>query len=87
MYIPEKGLVLNNFFWPGTPNLYTLRGGVYRSPLDWRDGLKVIRDLQPEILCNTHAKPVIGKERVMKKLTDYMDKISIESSEKPKQKC
>ena len=77
VYIPEKGLVLNNFFWPGTPNLYTLRGGVYRSPLDWRDGLKVIRDLQPEILCNTHARAVVGKELVMKKLTAYMDMISI----------
>ena len=77
VYVPEKGLVLNNFFWPGTPNLYTLRGGVYRSPLDWRDGLKVIRDLQPEILCNTHARAVVGKELVMKKLTAYMDMISI----------
>ena len=77
VYVPEKGLVLNNFFWPGTPNLYTLRGGEYRSPLLWRDGIKLIRDLQPEILCNTHARAVVGKELVMKRLTAYMDKISI----------
>ncbi len=77
VYVPEKGLVLNNFFWPGTPNLYTLRGGDYRSPLIWRDGIKLIRDLQPEILCNTHARAVIGKELVMEKLTAYMDMISI----------
>ena len=67
---------MNNFFWPGTPNLYSLRGAVYRSPLDWRDGLKVIRDLQPEILLNTHARAVVGKEKVMKTLTLYMDMIS-----------
>jgi alkyl sulfatase BDS1-like metallo-beta-lactamase superfamily hydrolase len=77
VYVPEKGLVLNNFFWPGTPNLYTLRGGDYRSPLIWRDGIKLIRDLQPEILCNTHTRAVIGKELVMEKLTAYMDMISI----------
>ena len=77
VYVPEKGLVMNNFFWPGTPNLYTLRGGDYRSPLVWRDGIKLIRDLQPEILCNTHARAVIGKELVMEKLTAYMDMISI----------
>ncbi|MEA3438204.1 MAG: alkyl sulfatase dimerization domain-containing protein, partial [Thermodesulfobacteriota bacterium] len=77
VYVPEKGLVMNNFFWPGTPNLYTLRGGDYRSPLIWRDGIKLIRDLQPEILCNTHARAVIGKELVMEKLTAYMDMISI----------
>lgn len=77
VWVPEKKAVLNNFLWPGTPNLYTLRGGVYRSPLVWRDGLMVIRDLQPEILLNTHARAVVGKEKVMKTLTDYMDQISI----------
>ena len=77
VWIPEKGVVLNNFFWPGTPNLYTLRGGVYRDPLDWRDGLKVIRDLQPEILLNTHTRAIVGKDEVMRRLTGYMDQISL----------
>ena len=77
VWIPEKGVVLNNFFWPGTPNLYTLRGGVYRDPREWRDGLAMIRDLQPEILLNTHARPVIGKEEVLKRLNGYMDQITL----------
>jgi alkyl sulfatase BDS1-like metallo-beta-lactamase superfamily hydrolase len=77
VWIPEKGVVLNNFFWPGTPNLYTLRGGVYRDPRTWRDGLAMIRDLQPEILLNTHARPVVGKEEVMKRLNGYMDQITL----------
>ena len=76
VWVPEKKVVLNNFLWPGTPNLYTLRGGVYRSPLVWRDGVKLIRDLQPEILLNTHARAVVGKEKVMETLTAYMDMIS-----------
>jgi len=76
VWVPGKKAVLNNFLWPGTPNLYTLRGGVYRSPLVWRDGLKVIRDLQPEILLNTHTRAVVGKEKVMETLTAYMDMIS-----------
>jgi linear primary-alkylsulfatase len=76
VWVPEKEAVLNNFLWPGTPNLYSLRGAVYRSPLDWRDGLKVIRDLQPEILLNTHTRAVVGKEKVMKTLTLYMDMMS-----------
>lgn len=77
VWIPEKGVILNNFFWPGTPNLYTLRGGVYRDPRDWRDGLAMIRDLQPEILLNTHARPVVGKEEVLKRLNGYMDQITL----------
>lgn len=76
VWIPEKKAVLNNFYWPVTPNLYSLRGAVYRSPLDWRDGLKVIRDLQPELLLNTHARAVVGKEKVMNTLTLYMDMIT-----------
>lgn len=77
VYVPEKGLVMNNFFWPGTPNIYTLRGGVYRDPLIWRDGLKVIRDLQPEILSNTHTRAIIGKEEVAKRITGYMDMLTL----------
>jgi len=77
VWIPEKGIVLNNFYWPGTPNLYTLRGGTYRDPRIWRDGLAMMRDLQPEILLNTHTRPVVGKEEVMKRLTGYMDQITL----------
>jgi len=77
VYVPEKKLVMNNFFWPGTPNIYTLRGGVYRDPLIWRDGLKVIRDLQPEILTNTHTRAIVGKDEVMKRLTGYMDQVTL----------
>jgi alkyl sulfatase BDS1-like metallo-beta-lactamase superfamily hydrolase len=77
VYVPEKGLVMNNFFWPGTPNIYTLRGGVYRDPLIWRNGLKVIRDLQPEILANTHTRAIVGKDEVTKRLTGYMDQLTL----------
>jgi alkyl sulfatase BDS1-like metallo-beta-lactamase superfamily hydrolase len=77
VWIPEKGVVLNNFFWPGTPNIYTLRGGDYRDPLIWRDGLKLIRDLQPKILLSTHTRPVVGKDEVMRRLTGYMDQMSL----------
>jgi len=77
VYVPEKKLVMNNFFWPGTPNIYTLRGGVYRDPLIWRDGLKVIRDLEPEILSNTHTRAIVGKDEVMDRLTGYMDQVTL----------
>ena len=77
VYVPEKKLVMNNFFWPGTPNIYTLRGAVYRDPLIWRDGLKVIRDLEPEILTSTHTRAIAGKDEVMKRLTGYMDQLTL----------
>ncbi len=77
VWIPEKGVCLNNFLWPGTPNIYSLRGAVYRNPLIWRDGLKVIRDLQPEAVLNTHTRPIVGKEEVLRRLTGYMDQVTL----------
>lgn len=77
VWIPEKGIVLNNFFWPGTPNLYTLRGSEYREPTSWRDGLAMMRDLQPEIILNTHARPVVGQDEVLRRLNGYMDMITL----------
>jgi len=77
VWIPEKRVVLNNFFWPGTPNLYSLRGAVYRDPTDWRDGLRVIRDLQPRVLLSTHARAIVGEKEVAEALTAYMDLITL----------
>jgi len=77
VWVPDRKVALNNFFGPATPNIYTLRGGVYRNPLIWRDGLKVIRDLEPEVLLNTHTRAIVGKEEVARRLTGYMDQISL----------
>ncbi|MDJ0510145.1 MAG: alkyl sulfatase dimerization domain-containing protein [Crocosphaera sp.] len=77
VWIPEKQAVLNNFFWPGTPNLYSLRGAVYRDPQSWSGGLKVIRDLQPTYLLNTHARAIVGQTEVAETLNNYIDLVSL----------
>ena len=77
VWIPEKQAVLNNFFWPGTPNLYSLRGAVYRDPQSWSGGLKVIRDLQPTYLLNTHARAIVGQVEVAETLNNYIDLVSL----------
>jgi len=76
-WIPGKLAAFNNFFWPGMPNLYSLRGAVYRDPTIWRDGLKVIRDLKPKYLISTHARTVVGEKEVAEALTNYMDLITL----------
>ena len=77
VWIPSKQAALNNFYWPGTPNLYSLRGASYRDPQEWRNGLTVIRNLNPEYLISTHARTVIGKKEVMKTLNNYTDLITL----------
>lgn len=75
-WMPDLRLVYNNFFWPGLFNFYTLRGDVFRDPRAWRDGLRKIRALEPELLVNTHALPVTGQAEVRRSLELYMDAIS-----------
>jgi alkyl sulfatase BDS1-like metallo-beta-lactamase superfamily hydrolase len=77
VWVPSKKAALNNFFWPGTPNLSTLRGAVYRDPQEWRNGLRVIRDLQPTYLLNDHARAISGNDRVFAALTNYMDLVTL----------
>jgi len=75
VYLPRAKTVLNNHLWPSYPNFYTLRGSVYRDPTDWAGGVKLIRDLEPEHLVNTHATPVSGREKIQEVLGSYYDAI------------
>jgi alkyl sulfatase BDS1-like metallo-beta-lactamase superfamily hydrolase len=77
VWIPSNKVSLNNFFWPGTVNLYSLRGASYRDPQEWRDGLKLIRNLQPEFLLSTHSRAIKGTEAVSKALNNYTDLITL----------
>ncbi len=76
VWVPELDVVYNNFLWPSLFNFYTLRGDVFRDPSAWRNGLRVIRDIGPTYLVNTHALPVVGKAAVKQSLELYMDAIS-----------
>ncbi|NCF20497.1 MAG: MBL fold metallo-hydrolase [Haliea sp.] len=76
VHLPEKEMVLNNHLWGNFPNIYTLRGSEYRDPTVWIEALRLIRDLEPAYLLNTHAVPVIGKEKVQETLGRYSDAIA-----------
>jgi len=77
IWMPKQKVVMNNFYWPGTPNLYSIRGASYRDPREWRDGLQVIRDLKPEVMMNTHARTVKGGKEVFDAISNYMDMITL----------
>lgn len=73
VHLPQTGVVLNNLFWPWLPNIYTLRGSKFRDPRSWSDGLKLIRNLKPTALVNTHARTVKGRETVDAALDAVID--------------
>ncbi|MBD0399951.1 alkyl sulfatase dimerization domain-containing protein [Flammeovirga sp. EKP202] len=73
IYLPEKEVVFSNIYWNVYPNLYTLRGSLYRDPTPWMKGLQKIRDLGPKYMFGTHSKAVIGKNEVREAVTYYHD--------------
>ena len=75
VYLPKTRTVLNNHLWPTFPNIYTLRGSEYRDPTVWAGGIKLIRDLKPEHLINTHAIPLSGQKKIQEVLGGYYDAI------------
>jgi alkyl sulfatase BDS1-like metallo-beta-lactamase superfamily hydrolase len=74
-WFPQQKMIVDNVLWPTVPNLYTLRGDRYRDPVLWIDGLKKIRDLEPEIeLCvGGGSKALVGKETIREAANAVID--------------
>ncbi|MEE4187272.1 MAG: alkyl sulfatase dimerization domain-containing protein [Roseobacter sp.] len=73
VWLPEREILFTTMLWPGPPQLYSLRGDVFRDPRVWIEGLKHNRDLQPKVLIPFGTKPIIGKEEIQKTLEGYLD--------------
>lgn len=76
VWLPDLGIVLNNFIWHSAPNFYPLRGERYRDPQSWLDAVRFIRSLGAEHLINSHSLPVSGAEQVDSTLERYADAIA-----------
>jgi alkyl sulfatase BDS1-like metallo-beta-lactamase superfamily hydrolase len=76
VWLPEKRVLIcgDDFYW-AFPNLYTIRGTPFRSLKKWYRSLDMMRDLQPEYLVPCHTRPITGKEKIERILTDYRDAI------------
>jgi alkyl sulfatase BDS1-like metallo-beta-lactamase superfamily hydrolase len=73
VWLPDRKIVFTTLLWQGPPQLYSLRGDLFRDPRHWIEGLKFTRDLGPEVLVSLFGRPVVGKEAVRKRLEGYMD--------------
>jgi alkyl sulfatase BDS1-like metallo-beta-lactamase superfamily hydrolase len=73
VWLPERKIVFSTMLWSSPPQLYSLRGDVFRDPREWITGLKFTRDLNAEVLVSAASRPVVGKDKVRKTLEDYLD--------------
>ncbi len=71
----EKVLLAGDNIYKTFPNLYTIRGTVYRDPKQWVESLDKMRRLDVEYLIPSHTRPIIGKENIHRTLTIYRDGI------------
>jgi len=73
VWLPERKIVFTTLLWSAPPQLYSLRGDVFRDPREWIAGLKFTRDLNPEVLVSAACKPVVGAKKVRETLEQYLD--------------
>ena len=75
IWLPETRTVINNIAWPAMFNIYTLRGEVFRNPIELLRGLDKMLELQPDHMIGVHGVPISGREEIAKAVTEYRDTI------------
>jgi alkyl sulfatase BDS1-like metallo-beta-lactamase superfamily hydrolase len=73
VWLPDRKIVFTTLLWSSPPQLYSVRGDVFRDPREWIAGLKFTRDLEAEVLISAAARPVVGKDNIRETLQGYLD--------------
>jgi len=73
VWLPDRKIVFTTLLWSAPPQLYSLRGDVFRDPREWIAGLRMTRDLGAEVLVSAASRPVVGKDKVRQTLEQYVD--------------
>ncbi len=76
VWLPERRVLMpGDNVYKAFPNLYTIRGTLYRDVLAWARSIDLMRARRPEHLAPSHTRPLSGAEAVMEVLTAYRDAI------------
>jgi len=73
VWLPERKIVFTTLLWSAPPQLYSLRGDVFRDPKEWIAGLRFTRDLNAEVLVSAACRPVVGAKKIRETLEQYVD--------------
>ena len=76
IWLPEKRVLFaGDNFYKSWPNLYAIRGSMYRDIRAWADSVDMMLKEKPEYLIAGHTRPVIGEEKINEMMTNYRDAI------------
>jgi alkyl sulfatase BDS1-like metallo-beta-lactamase superfamily hydrolase len=74
VWLPEdEALLIGDNIYSIFPNIYTLRGAVYRDPMNYVNALDKVIPLNAKYLVPSHVKPVSGKSEVRQILESTRD--------------
>lgn len=74
-YPAKKVLFSGDNFYRSFPNLYAIRGTMYREFDTWADTMDQLMAFSPEVLAPGHTKAIFGASAIRDVLTDYRDAI------------
>lgn len=72
IWLPDKGVAINNVLWGVFPNIGALRGDT-RDPKNWINSIKELRALKPTHMIGVHGVPIFGTEECEKAIEEYHD--------------
>ncbi len=76
VWLPERGVLLpGDNIYKAFPNLYSIRGTLYRDVLAWAYSIDKMRALRPTHLVPSHTRSISGQDEVYETLTAYRDAI------------
>jgi len=73
VWLPDRKILFTTMLWSAPPQLYSLRGDVFRDPRVWIEGLKFNRDLNAEVLISAACRPIVGAKKIRQILEEYLD--------------
>jgi uncharacterized sulfatase len=76
VWLPKKRVLFaGDNFYKSWPNLYAIRGTMYRDIRAWANSVDIMIKEKPEYLVAGHTRPIIGREKINEVMTDYRDAI------------
>jgi alkyl sulfatase BDS1-like metallo-beta-lactamase superfamily hydrolase len=75
IWLPDRGVCINNHLWPALFNIFAMRGETYRDPLVRLEAFDLMLAYEPEHLVGVHGPPISGADTVRTALVDYRDSI------------
>lgn len=76
VWLPDRKICIQNALWSTPPNMYSIRGDLFRDAREWAELVKLVRDLEPEVLVGYGHRPLKGKEKIRNTLNAYLDGIA-----------